>query len=197
MRKLILLAVLAAAVPMCVQTTRAQTLGKGDWDLGVYATGGTSVPGGTSDTQVFSVGLRAGKVLTGDHLPGILRGNFEYGVDVVPVYMVFQNQSVYGAGFDPVVLKWNFTSPKRATPFFEIVGGTLFSTQEVPAGTSTVNFRTGAGLGVHVPVRSKSCYLTLEAKYEHISNAGLATPNPGINTVQFVLGFGTHSLHKH
>jgi hypothetical protein len=24
----------------------------------------------------------------------------------------------------------------------------------------------------------------------HISNAGLATPNPGINTVQFRIGFG-------
>ena len=30
----------------------------------------------------------------------------------------------------------------------------------------------------------------LELRYMHISNAGLATPNPGINTVQVRLGVG-------
>jgi lipid A 3-O-deacylase len=190
MRKLILLAVLAAAVPSFAQTPQ-----KGDWDLDIYATGGTSVPGGTSDTQVFSLGLRGGKVLTGDHLGGFLRGNFEYAFDLVPAYIVFQRQNTYGAGFDPVVLKWNFTSAKRVTPFIEIVGGTLFSTDDVPPGTSSVNFRSGAGLGFQVPLRGTASHLTLEVKYEHISNAGLATPNPGINTVQFVFGWGVFSAH--
>jgi Lipid A 3-O-deacylase (PagL) len=32
--------------------------------------------------------------------------------------------------------------------------------------------------------------LALELRYMHISNAGLATPNPGINTVQVRVGFG-------
>src|SRR5215471_6053839 len=189
MRKLILLAVLAAAVPSFAQGPQ-----KGDWDLDIYATGGTSVPGGTSDTQVFSLGLRAGKVLTGDHLGGFLRGNFEYAFDIVPAYIVFQNQNTYGAGFDPVVLKWNFTASSHVTPFIEIVGGTLFSTDDVPPGTSSVNFRSGAGFGLHFPVRSRS--VTLEARYEHISNAGLASPNPGINTVQFVLGWGKFKHRK-
>jgi hypothetical protein len=31
---------------------------------------------------------------------------------------------------------------------------------------------------------------SLEARYMHISNAGLATPNPGINTVQVRVGVG-------
>jgi hypothetical protein len=31
---------------------------------------------------------------------------------------------------------------------------------------------------------------TLEVRYMHISNAGLATPNPGINTVQVRVGIG-------
>ena len=196
MRKLILLAVLAAAVPICVQTTFAQGPQKGDWDLDIYATGGTSVPGGTSDTQVFSLGLRGGKVLTGDHLGGFLRGNFEYAFDLVPAYIVFQRQNTYGTGFDPVVLKWNFTSSSRVTPFFEIVGGTLFSSDDVPPGTSSVNFRSGAGLGFQIPLRGSATHLTLEAKYEHISNAGLASPNPGINTVHFVLGWGKFKHRK-
>jgi hypothetical protein len=32
--------------------------------------------------------------------------------------------------------------------------------------------------------------VSLELRYMHISNAGLATPNPGINTVQVRLGVG-------
>jgi len=64
----------------------------------------------------------------------------------------------------------------------------LFTNREVPANTSTVNFLTHATLGVHFFIRQKTA-LTLTTRYEHISNAGLAVPNPGINTVQFQLGF--------
>ena len=32
--------------------------------------------------------------------------------------------------------------------------------------------------------------VSLELRYMHISNAGLATPNPGVNTVQVRLGIG-------
>ena len=41
-------------------------------------------------------------------------------------------------------------------------------------------------------LRSKYNIAT-EIRYMHISNAGLATPNPGINTIQFRLGFGLFS----
>jgi len=37
---------------------------------------------------------------------------------------------------------------------------------------------------------------TVEARYMHISNAGLTTPNPGINTVQVRLGFGKFFSRK-
>jgi len=30
--------------------------------------------------------------------------------------------------------------------------------------------------------------ITLTTRYEHISNAGLSVPNPGVNTVQFTVG---------
>jgi lipid A 3-O-deacylase PagL len=30
----------------------------------------------------------------------------------------------------------------------------------------------------------------VELRYMHVSNAGLATPNPGLNTVQIRLGIG-------
>jgi len=160
------------------------------WDLGVWAGGGFSVPGGTKDTQTIDAGVRLGKVLTGDHGGSFLRGNFEWSADVMPVYYVLQPapaKNAYGAGFNPVNLKWNFTRSARTVPYFELGGGVLFTSTEVPLNTSTVNFLTHASLGFHLFVREKRA-VTFNVRYEHISNAGLAVPNPGINTVQFQLG---------
>ena len=186
MRSIIITVFLFVATAVVAQEHPA----KGDWDLGGYLSGGTSVEGGRRDTQVFSMRARIGKVLTAEHGRGFLRGNFEYAADLVPVYLVFQQTTVYGGGFDPLVLKWNFASKRREAPYFELGGGTLFSTHEVPPGTSAVNFRTHASLGLHLLTKEshRAFGPTVEIRYEHISNAGLAVPNPGINTIQFVIG---------
>jgi hypothetical protein len=160
------------------------------WEVGVWAGGGFSVPGGTKDTQAINAGVRLGKVLTDDLGGGFVRGNFEWSADLIPVYYVLQPapaKNGYGAGFNPVNLKWNFTNSARTVPYLELGGGVLFTNTEVPAATSTVNFVTHAALGIHFFVRGKRA-LSLNVRYEHISNAGLSVPNPGINTVQFQLG---------
>ena len=64
----------------------------------------------------------------------------------------------------------------------------------VPAGTNTVNFMDQAALGMHI-LRERY-NVSLEVRYMHISNAGLATPNPGINTVQGRIGIGKFSAPK-
>jgi hypothetical protein len=66
-------------------------------------------------------------------------------------------------------------------------GGTLFTTHEVPAGTSTINFTSGATFGLYVFGEHA---WSVDVRYMHISNAGLTVPNPGVNTVQVRLGFG-------
>ncbi len=161
---------------------------EGGHELEVWTGGGHSVPGGTKDTSVWNAGVRYGWILTAPHGPGFLSGRFEYAVDAVPLFMVFQRaNTAYGAGVSPFALKWIFATRGSAEPYLELNGGTLFTTHEVPAGTSTVNFTSSAALGVHfLGARTWS----LEARYMHISNAGLTTPNSGINTVQVRLGFG-------
>lgn len=161
------------------------------WDLGFWGGGGLSVPGGTQDTHMFNAGIRLGKVLTGDLGPGLLKGNFEWSADGIPVYYIWQAapaQNAYAAGFNPVNLKWNFTRSATTIPYVELGGGVLFSNHQVPGGTNDVNFLTHAALGFHFFVRPRQA-LTLTTRYEHISNAGLTTPNPGINTVQFTVGW--------
>ncbi|MGB8060919.1 MAG: acyloxyacyl hydrolase [Candidatus Sulfotelmatobacter sp.] len=162
---------------------------EGGHEIQIWAGGGHSVAGGRGSTGAFNAGLRYGWILTGPHLPGFLRGRFEYAVDAVPVFLVFQPaNTAYGVGFDPLGLKWNFQRRGRFSPYLELTGGTVFTDHSVPTGTNTVNFMDQAALGMHILGVKRN--VSLELRYMHISNAGLATPNPGINTVQVRLGVG-------
>lgn len=161
------------------------------WEFGLWGSGGFSVPGGTKDTQMADFGLRVGKVLTSDAGPGFLHGSFEWSADVIPVYYLWQPKpgvNTYAGGFNPVNLTWNFTRAEKTVPYLELGGGVLFSENNVPANTNNTNFLTHGALGFRFFVREKRA-LVFSTRYEHISNAGLSVPNPGINTVQFLLGW--------
>ena len=160
----------------------------GAHELEVWTGGGPSVPGGTSHTGVWNAGGRYGWILTRPHGPGFLKGRFEYAVDAVPLFMVFQKgNTAYGGGVNPLGLKWDFATRGKVVPYLELNGGTLFTDKNVPPGTSNVNFTSAAAFGFHF--LGKHAW-SLEARYMHISNAGLSNPNPGINTVQVRLGVG-------
>jgi len=162
---------------------------QGGHEVQIWAGGGHSVPGGTKNTGVFNAGLRYGWILTGPHMPGFLRGRFEYAVDAVPAFFVFQPaNTAYGVGFDPLGLKWNFQRHGRLSPYLELTGGTLFTDHNVPTNTNRVNFTDQVALGTHILGARYNA--SLELRYMHISNAGLANLNPGINTVQVRLGVG-------
>jgi lipid A 3-O-deacylase len=185
MKKLLwMLMLLSVASPAWAQ--RAEDGGR---EVQAWSGGGHSVAGGTSNTGVWNLGLRYGWILTRPHGPGFLKGRFEYAVDAVPVFMVFQPaNTAYGLGLNPLDLKWNFATRGDFVPYLELDGGTLFTTHEVPSGTSGVNFTSSAALGTHI-LRDKYNW-SVEVRYMHISNAGLSSPNPGVNTVQVRLGIG-------
>ena len=160
----------------------------GGRELQFWTGGGRSVPGGTKDTSVWNAGVRYGWILTAPHGPGFLNGRFEVAVEAVPAFVVFQPaNTAYGAGVNPLDLKWIFATRGRVAPYIELNGGTLFTTHEVPAGTSTINFTSGAAFGLHFLGEHT---WSVDVRYMHISNAGLTSPNPGVNTVQVRLGFG-------
>ena len=169
---------------------------EGGHELQVWTSGGHSVFGGVSGTGIWDIGVRYGWVLTKPHGPGPLRGTFEFAVDAVPAVFVFQPaKTAYGASFDPVVLKWNFEADRRVVPYAELAGGVLFTNQTVPTGTSRVNFTPQAALGLHFLHRRFDW--SFEIRYEHISNAGLTSPNPGVNTLQARIGIGIFTRGHH
>jgi len=113
---------------------------------------------------------------------------FELAVDAVPAFAVFQRaNTAFGGGVNPVGFKWIFATRGHVAPYLELNGGTLFTTHEVPAGISTVNFTTGAAFGMYF---FREHTWSVDVRYLHISDAGLTRLNPGLNTVQVRLGFG-------
>jgi len=171
----------------------------GSTELQVWTAGGHSVPGGRGRRGIWNLGLRYGWVLTDPHGPGFLRGRFEYSVEAIPAFLVFQpRNTAYGIGLDPLNLKWAFATHGSVVPYLELSGGVLYTNQDVPSGvlflpnhppegTSKINFTPAAAFGSHF---LKHRAWTIEARYLHLSNAGLSRLNPGINTFEVRLGVG-------
>ena len=186
-------ALLPLALFVLVPVARSQTGPvEGQHEVQIWTGGGHGTNGSQSSDGVWNVGLRYGLILTAPHGPSFLRGRLEYAVEAVPAFLVFQRQNTaYGVGVNPFAFKWAFDTRGSVVPYLEIGGGTLFTNTQVPAGTSRINFTSSGAVGVHF-LRSKH-NLSTELRFRHISNAGLATPNPGINTVQLRFGFGWFS----
>jgi hypothetical protein len=168
---------------------------EGGHEWQVWTGGGHGTNGSQSGDGVWNVGFRYGLILTKPRGPGFLRGRLEYAVDAVPVFLVVQKtNTAYGVGVNPFAFQWALDTHRSVVPYLELGGGTLFTNTKVPEGTTRINFTTGAALGLHF-LRNKHA-ISAEVRYMHISNAGLATVNPGINTVQFRLGLGRFSQRE-
>jgi len=158
-----------------------------EWQI--WTGGGHGINGSQSGTGVWNLGLRYGLILTSPHGPGFLKGQLEYAFDVVPVWVITQKtNTAYGGSVDPFSFKWILSSAKKVKPYFEIEGGTLFTNTKVPEGTSQINFTTSGGFGAHFLGNRHN--FSAEVRFQHISNAGMTNPNPGINTIQVRIGFG-------
>jgi hypothetical protein len=190
------LLILCAATLFAASISRAQAgpvAGEAEYQL--FASGGHGINGSQMDDGVANLGARFGLVLTSPHGPGFLKGRLEYALSVLPVYCVTQkNGTACGGGVDPFAFKWILSTPKKIAPYFEIGGGTLFTNEKTPPGTSQINFTTGGALGLHF-LQSKH-NVSAEFRFQHISNAGMTKPNPGINTIQLRIGFGWFSQKK-
>ena len=177
----------------CAPAVRAQAGPvEGGHELQVWTGGGHGFNGSQSGDGIWNVGFRYGLILTKPHGPGFLRGRLEYAVDAVPVFIVVQKtNTAYGVGVNPFAFKWALATRGSVVPYLELGGGALFTNTKVPEGISRINFTTSGAAGLHF-LRSKH-NISAEVRYMHISNAGLAAPNPGINTIQFRIGFGLFS----
>lgn len=164
-------------------------------EIEVWAGGGADPIGSNGVTQgnsQLTAGLRYGWILTDAHGPGFLRGRFEYAVDAIPVFMVFQpGGHATGFGFDPWIMKWNLEPHHRISPYIELGGGGLISTKQIPIGESRFNFTPTGALGINL-LRGKY-HWSVDFRYLHISDAETTKFNPGTDTFGLRIGWGTFS----
>jgi hypothetical protein len=163
-------------------------------EVEVWTGGGADPIGSNGVTQgnsMWNLGFRYGWILTDAHGPGILRGRFEYAVDALPVFMVFQpGGRSYGFGFDPWIMRWNLETRRRISPYIELGGGGLISTREIPVGESRFNFTPTGAIGVNI-LRGKY-HWSVDFRYLHISDAELTKFNPGTDTFGLRIGWGEY-----
>lgn len=182
------------------------------WDRAVFLDGGLGTSGETSD-HFLNAGVRIGKVLTSATGPGIVKGQFEYAVELIPYWQAFTPKQTYtlttgnppqiqqvttggtytGLSITPIILRWNLVHWKRIMPWVQGAGGLIWTNHKFPPnglrGTSVWNFEPQFGVGIHYFVKPKQA-VTFAANAVHISNASLGDSNPGVNaTVRFQIGY--------
>jgi len=142
--------------------------------------------------KTWMAGATYGRVLTEAHGRGILRGRLEGGFEIDPLMSIdLPHRLVYAVGITPFLWKWDFVTRRRLSPYFEIAGGGLWGNHQVVPGTTTFNFMPSVAVGVNFPAsRSGKYSWTADVRFFHISNGGITDDNPGLNTIQFRLGFG-------
>jgi hypothetical protein len=133
------------------------------WEYGVLVQGGKGVTDQRDGFKFVMAGVHAGKVLTGNVGPGLIRGNFEYAMEVYPFWQSYTPQfqrahcvaiansssiscsplytvggTYTGVTITPIILRWNFSGSHRIAPWVQGAGGVLWTNHKYPAFGSPI-----------------------------------------------------------
>lgn len=142
----------AQATPAALNPMQSNS-GHRPLEIGALVQGGFGVTEDRGDFRFFMAGAQAGKVLTGNVGPGLLHGNFEYGVQLFPFWQSYTPKiqrelcpatsacsgpytvggTFTGASITPIILRWNFAGTKRISPWVQGAGGLLWTNHKYPA----------------------------------------------------------------
>ena len=141
------------------ETPVRQLANRRPWEFGVHARGGVGT-GDRSDYRFFTVGAHGGKILTSNLGSGLLQGNFEYAVEVLPFWQSYTPRfakvscpadpsvpvgsyacsqpytvggTFTGVSVTPIILRWNLTHGQRWMPFVQGAGGLIWTNHKFPA----------------------------------------------------------------
>lgn len=113
------------------------------------------------------------------------RGNWEWRAEVFGGAQ-FHPTGDYLVGLTPH-LRYNFATGTRWVPFFDLGAGVTGTDIRNGDLGGWFQFNLQAGAGVNYFFRNNAA-LSLEARYLHLSNARLSTPNLGLNSILFLAG---------
>ena len=114
------------------------------------------------------------------------RGNWEWRVEGLTGAQ-YSPTSDWLIGLTPY-LRYNFATGTRWVPFFEGGLGVTATSIGLPDLANVFEFNLQGGSGVHWFLKDNLA-LTVEARYIHLSCAGISQPNNGLNSVIGMLGW--------
>jgi opacity protein-like surface antigen len=135
----------------------------------------------TSGRQVAFQSVEWGRNLSGEHGPGVLKGQLEMVIEVTPVFVAFQSGHAEGAGFAPVMFRWNFRPHRAIEPFVDAAAGMVVTNRDVPENTTRMNFSEHFGVGARFRVAERWAVVA-GYRLHHVSNNGTAARNPGVTS---------------
>jgi lipid A 3-O-deacylase len=125
------------------------------WEYGAFVNGGLGT-NSRDNYKFFDVGLHAGKVLFAPAGPGWLRGQFEYGVEIIPLWQAYTPRfqrancaqinpatvlcgglyntggTYTGVSITPIILRWNLRMAHRWMPWVQGAGGVIWTNHKFP-----------------------------------------------------------------
>jgi len=151
------------AGPAKVEGNPLETPGAMPLEVGVFLQGGTGLTEDRSGFKFLMAGVHAGKVLFRNDKPGLLHGNFEYAVELMPYWQSFTPKfqrascvatstpdviscsplytvggTYSGVSVTPIILRWNLATHGRFAPWVQGAGGLLWTNHKYPAFGSTI-----------------------------------------------------------
>ena len=125
-----------------------------NWEYGVLLQGGVGLEDRTNFSFLLA-GAHLGRVLTPELGTGLLKGNFEYAVEVFPLWQSYTPKfqrlncppgatvasqcletttggTYRGVSITPIMLRWNLTHGERFMPWVQAAGGVVYTTRKYP-----------------------------------------------------------------
>jgi hypothetical protein len=179
------------------------------WNFGALVQSGFGVTEDRGGFKFLLIGGHAGRILTPEVGKGLLKGDFEYGVEVFPLWQSYtpkfqrascvaasDGSSVYcspqytvggtftGVSVTPIILRWNFTRGERWMPWIQGAGGVVWTNHKYPAFGVPTNSPDNAPI-IYPPGDTGDYYLSNDGPNANTSVWNF-TPQFGVGTHYFV-----------
>jgi len=170
----------------------AQGLHASEWHIAAGAAKSVNLFQSTAGRAYAVQTVSYAREVTDDRAILGIRGRFAWGIEATPIFAQFEPSRIYGIGIAPVVWRWNFPPRPKWSAFAELSMGGLWTSDEIPEGTSRINFSAHWGGGVRFHPRGGNAIL-IGYRFQHFSNGNQLGSNPGVNSHVFIAGWSHRS----
>lgn len=140
------------------------------------------------DGRTFAMtSLTWGQIMLSPRGPSLVRGQLEWGFEIMPLMVMRQTNTTRAFGGSPIFFRWRMQERRRIAPYTEINGGAIYSNHEIPEHISRFNFTAQAGAGLLLRVTAGHS-LVLGYRLHHISNGGIGPSTRSVNSNMIIAG---------